>query len=92
MSSETLCQGSPDVTVYAGDLNAERLAASRDLAEPLAEKNRVRFVSYNPKTDGRDETFNYIVLMVPVAALSPRRSRRPKRTRSSTSSPAFPPM
>jgi threonine dehydrogenase-like Zn-dependent dehydrogenase len=57
------------VAVYAGDLNEERLAALRDLAAPLAERNRLAFVSYNPKTAPPTETFDYVVLMVPVAAL-----------------------
>jgi threonine dehydrogenase-like Zn-dependent dehydrogenase len=64
-----LCRGVPDVAVYAGDLNDERLAELRDLAGPLARRNQVAFHSYNPSKDSLDETFNYIVLMAPVAAL-----------------------
>ncbi|HYA75006.1 MAG TPA: alcohol dehydrogenase catalytic domain-containing protein [Roseiarcus sp.] len=65
-----LCQGAPDVTVYAGDLNDERLAALRDLAWPLARKNRAAFHSYNPSKDSLNQTFNYIVVMAPVATLA----------------------
>ena len=36
-----LCQGVPDVTVFAGDLSDERLAALRKLSEPLAQKNKL---------------------------------------------------
>jgi len=64
-----LCRGVPDVAVYAGDLNDERLAGLRELAGPLARKNQVAFHCYNPSKDSLDETFNYIVLMAPVAAL-----------------------
>ena len=35
-----LCQGVPNVTIFAGDLSDERLAALRKLAEPLAQKNQ----------------------------------------------------
>jgi len=65
-----LCQGVPDVAVYAGDLNDERLAGLRDLAAPLARKNRLVFRSYNPSKNSLDMTFNYTVLMVPVAGLA----------------------
>ena len=35
-----LCQGVAGVTVYAGDLNDERLAGLAALAQPLAAKNK----------------------------------------------------
>ena len=65
-----LCQGASDVAVYAGDLNEERLARLSKLAAPLAEKNGLTFVSYNPAKDALDGTFNYTLVVVPVAALA----------------------
>jgi len=64
-----LCQGVPNVTIYAGDLSDERLAALRRLSEPLAQKNKLTLKAYNPSKDKLAEKFNYIVLMAPVPAL-----------------------
>jgi len=64
-----LCQGVPGVTVFAGDLSDERLAALRKLSEPLAQKNKLTLKTYNPSKDKLAEKFNYIVLMAPVPAL-----------------------
>lgn len=64
-----LCQGVPGVTVFAGDLSDERLAMLKKLAEPLAGKNRLKLVAYNPKTSPPADKFDYIVLMAPVPAL-----------------------
>jgi len=64
-----VCQGVAGVTVFAGDLNDERLAALQRLAEPLALRNHVGFRAYNPSRDELAEQFNYIVLMAPVPAL-----------------------
>jgi threonine dehydrogenase-like Zn-dependent dehydrogenase len=64
-----LCQGVPNVTVFAGDFNDERLAQLCKLAEPLARKNKVTLKTYNPSKDKLAEKFNYIVLMAPVPAL-----------------------
>jgi threonine dehydrogenase-like Zn-dependent dehydrogenase len=64
-----LCQGVPGVTVFAGDLSDERLAALQKLAQPLAAKNNLTLRSYNPSKDKLADKFNYIVLMAPVPAL-----------------------
>lgn len=64
-----LCQGVPGVTIFAGDLSDERLAALRKSAEPLARKNRLKLNTYNPSKDKLTEKFNYIVLMAPAPAL-----------------------
>ncbi|HEX5397441.1 MAG TPA: alcohol dehydrogenase catalytic domain-containing protein [Verrucomicrobiae bacterium] len=64
-----LCQGVPNVTIFAGDLSDERLAALRKLAKPLAQKNQITLQTYNPSKDKLSEQFNYIVLMAPVPAL-----------------------
>lgn len=64
-----LCQGVPNVTVFAGDLNDDRLASLRKLAEPLATKNKQTLRTYNPSKDKLADKFNYIVIMAPVPAL-----------------------
>jgi L-sorbose 1-phosphate reductase len=64
-----LCQGVPGVTIFAGDLSDERLAALRKLSEPLAQKNKLTLKAYNPSKDKLADKFNYIVLMAPVPAL-----------------------
>jgi threonine dehydrogenase-like Zn-dependent dehydrogenase len=65
-----LCQGVPGVTVYAGDLNDERLAGLGKLAQPLAEKNKLAFRGYNPAKNPPGEAFDYTVLMAPIPALA----------------------
>jgi L-sorbose 1-phosphate reductase len=64
-----LCQGAKDVTVYAGDLNDDRLAGLETLASPLAAKNNVTLRPYNPSKNPPAVAFDYIVLMAPVPAL-----------------------
>jgi L-sorbose 1-phosphate reductase len=64
-----LCQGVPNVTIFAGDLSDERLAALRKLSGPLAQQNRLTLKTYNPSKDKLAEKFNYVVLMAPVPAL-----------------------
>ena len=64
-----ICQGVPDVTVFAGDLSDERLAMLRKLAASLAQKHKVTLRTYNPSKEKLAEQFDYIVLMAPVPAL-----------------------
>jgi threonine dehydrogenase-like Zn-dependent dehydrogenase len=64
-----LCQGVPDVTVFAGDFNDERLASLQKLAGPLTLGKNVTFRPYNPQKEKLTEKFDYIVLMAPVPAL-----------------------
>lgn len=64
-----LCQGAKAVTVFAGDLNDERLAGLETLAAPLAAKNGVTLHPYNPSKNPPSVAFDYIVLMAPVPAL-----------------------
>ncbi len=64
-----ICQGVKGVSVFAGDVDDERLAALSKIAEPLAKKNDVRYVPYNAAKDKVDEAFNYIALMAPVPDL-----------------------
>ena len=64
-----LCLGAPGVTVYAGDINEERLVGLRDLAEPLAKEKGAALRCYNPAKDSLGVAFDYIVVMAPVPAL-----------------------
>ncbi len=64
-----LCQGVPDVTVYAGDLDNGRLAALTAIAGPLAESNAVGYVPYNPTENPTDVQFDYFAIMAPVPKL-----------------------
>jgi len=64
-----LCQGVPNVTVFAGDLNDERLASLQSLAEPLARRFKVGLRPYNPQKEKLAGKCDYIVLMAPVPAL-----------------------
>jgi L-sorbose 1-phosphate reductase len=64
-----LCQGVAGVTVFAGDMNDDRLAVLQKLAEPLAGKNKLTLRPYNPSREKLADKFNYIVLMAPVPAL-----------------------
>src|ERR1039457_2760078 len=64
-----ICQGVPDVTVFAGDLSDERLVMLRKLAASLAHKHKVTLRTYNPSKEKLTDQFDYIVLMAPVPAL-----------------------
>jgi L-sorbose 1-phosphate reductase len=64
-----LCQGVPDVKVFAGDVNPERLAMLRKLAEPLALKNKLALRVFDAAKENLGEDFDYQVLMVPSPAL-----------------------
>ncbi len=64
-----VCQGIPDVTVYAGDLDDRRLALLDKITQPLADKNKVGYHSYHPAKNAPAEEMDYIVLMAPVPKL-----------------------
>jgi threonine dehydrogenase-like Zn-dependent dehydrogenase len=64
-----LCQGVPNVAVFAGDLSDERLAMLQKLAAPLVQKNKLSFRPYNPAKEKLAGQFDYIVLMAPIPAL-----------------------
>jgi len=61
-----ICQGVEDITVYAGDIDTERLDALSAIAEPLAGTNSVGFKPYDPSKQSPDVVFDYFVIMVPV--------------------------
>jgi len=64
-----LCQGVPGVTVYGGDLDNNRLASLSGIAGPLAKKNGVGYVPYNPTEKALTEKFDYFAVMAPVPKL-----------------------
>ncbi len=64
-----ICQGIENITVYAGDLDEDRLNKLSEIAKPLAEKKNLDYRSYNPKTGDTPELCDYIVLMAPIPDL-----------------------
>jgi threonine dehydrogenase-like Zn-dependent dehydrogenase len=64
-----ICQGVKGVSVFAGDLDDNRLKTLTRIAAPLAEKNAVEYKTYNPTKDEICETFDYTILMAPVPGL-----------------------
>jgi len=64
-----LCQGVEGVKVYGGDLDDDRLGVLEKIAEPIAAKNGVEFIPYNPGKGQMDEKFDYVVIMAPVGKL-----------------------
>jgi len=65
-----ICDGVEGVSVFAGDLDEQRLTALTKMAEPLARKNNVVYRAYNPAKDKIAEAFDYVVLMAPVPRLA----------------------
>ena len=64
-----ICQGVEGVSVFAGDVDDNRLAALTKIAQPLAEKNDVEYNTYNAKDGQTPEDCTYTVLMAPVPEL-----------------------
>ncbi len=64
-----ICQGVERVSVYAGDLDDNRLETLSQIARPMAEKNGVEYKTYNPTKGEVTEKFDYAALMAPVSAL-----------------------
>ena len=65
-----ICQGVENVSVFAGDVDDERLEMLAKIAAPIAAKNNVAFKTYNAKTEKIAESFDYVALMAPVPALA----------------------
>ena len=61
-----ICQGIEDITVYAGDLDIERLNALSAIAEPLAKTNGIGYEPYDPSKDSLDVAFDYSAIMAPI--------------------------
>jgi len=64
-----ICQGVEGVSVFAGDVDQNRLAGLTKTAEPLAKKNRVKYEPYNTLKEKVADAFDYTVLMVPEPEL-----------------------
>ncbi len=64
-----ICQGVKGVSVFAGDLDDNRLKTLMRIAAPLAKKNGVEYKTYNPTKDRISEIFDYTILMAPVPKL-----------------------
>jgi threonine dehydrogenase-like Zn-dependent dehydrogenase len=67
-----ICQGVESVSVFAGDVDDNRLAILTKIAAPLAKKNGVKYKVYNPtkeKIAVRGGDFGYTVLMAPIPDL-----------------------
>jgi threonine dehydrogenase-like Zn-dependent dehydrogenase len=64
-----ICQGVKGVSVFAGDLDDNRLNTLTRIAAPLAKKNAVEYKTYNPTKDRISEAFDYTILMAPLPKL-----------------------
>jgi L-sorbose 1-phosphate reductase len=64
-----ICQGVKGVSVYAGDVDDNRLAALSKIATPLAQKNNIEYRPYNATKETIGEEFDYIAIMAPVPEL-----------------------
>ena len=64
-----ICQGVEGVSVFAGDVDDNRLATLTQIAKPFAEINRVEYTPYNAKKQEMNEDYSYTVLMAPVPEL-----------------------
>jgi len=64
-----ICQGVEGVSVFASDVDDNRLATLTKIARPLARKYAVTYKAYNPLKDKITETFDYTALMAPIPAL-----------------------
>ncbi len=64
-----ICQGVKGITIYAGDLDDNRLAPLTKIAAPLAKERGVNYVPYNPKKGEAPKDVNYTAVMAPVPAI-----------------------
>jgi threonine dehydrogenase-like Zn-dependent dehydrogenase len=64
-----LSLGLRGVTVFAGDLNDERLAVLKRICEPVAQRNGAKLSPYNPQKSPLATPCSYVVIMAPVPAL-----------------------
>ncbi|MBC8470022.1 MAG: alcohol dehydrogenase catalytic domain-containing protein [Planctomycetes bacterium] len=64
-----ICQGVEGVSLFASDVDDNRLATLTKIVAPLAEKNAVTFKTFNPTKDKIAKKFDYTALMAPVPAL-----------------------
>jgi threonine dehydrogenase-like Zn-dependent dehydrogenase len=64
-----ICQAVEGVSVFAADLDENRLAALSEIVAPLADKNNVTYKPYNPTRVKVEDVFDYAVLMAPLPEL-----------------------
>jgi threonine dehydrogenase-like Zn-dependent dehydrogenase len=64
-----ICQGVGGISIFAADIDEDRLAALSKVAEPLAKKNDVRYKPYNSVKEQIGESFDYIIVMAPIPEL-----------------------
>lgn len=64
-----ICQAVEGLSVFAADLDENRLAALSGKVESLAKENNVRYRPYNPAKAEVTDAFDYAVLMVPTPEL-----------------------
>ena len=64
-----ICQGVKGISVFAGDVDENRLTQLSKIAAPLAKKNAIEYKPYNPTKDKIEEHFDYTALMAPIPDL-----------------------
>jgi threonine dehydrogenase-like Zn-dependent dehydrogenase len=64
-----ICQAVEGVSVFAADMDENRLAALSEIVVPLADKNNVTYKPYNPTKTKVADAFDYVVLMVLIPEL-----------------------
>ncbi|MCP4257540.1 MAG: alcohol dehydrogenase catalytic domain-containing protein [Planctomycetes bacterium] len=64
-----ICQDVEDVSLFASDVDDNRLATLTKIAAPIAEQNAVTYRTFNPTKEKINEAFDYTALMAPVPAL-----------------------
>ncbi|MBN2272380.1 MAG: alcohol dehydrogenase catalytic domain-containing protein [Sedimentisphaerales bacterium] len=64
-----ICQGVEGVSVYASDVDDNRLDILSRVAAPLARKNDVHYETFNPTKQETSEKFDYTAIMAPIPAL-----------------------
>ncbi|HDZ69166.1 MAG TPA: alcohol dehydrogenase [Phycisphaerales bacterium] len=64
-----ICQGVEGVSIFAGDVDDNRLAALTKIAAPLARKNSVEYKPYNSTRNKIEGAFDYTALMAPIPDL-----------------------
>lgn len=64
-----ICQGVEGISIFASDVDNNRLASLTRIAGPLAGKNNIEYKAYNPTKEKVDGDFNYTILMAPIPKL-----------------------
>ncbi len=64
-----ISQGVEGISIFAGDIDENRLAVLYQVAEPLARAKGIAFRQYNPAKDRIPEPLDYVVIMAPVPEL-----------------------